>query len=591
MRLALLLLVCLSSVPSAAHAQSQGSVSPHQLNMALSTDFGNENHWRRMIEFAKTHEVDRLVYWSHGERSAFPTPWTYPRRPKNFLSDSERELALQVQTSLQRSAKMTSAAGMKFWYAYQALMMPDLDRLRRVAPELFNRHGEPDMASDAIYALIAEQLNELHALVPDLEGIEVWIMEGADVQIFRLAHQRLSMNEIVERLVATIHGACRKFGWKMNLDIHTAAGNVQTLKAILAAAKKRPDVIVSGDNVIGDFSLALPFNEHLRQAARTNRICTHFDLNGEYWGRNYVPTSALSQYERDLEEARRLGAECVNGRVSTAHDCWSPYDNFLPHYKEEYPPFANQSLQVCCTDTLGRLNAHFFCRRAKEANVSPAQATKEFLVEQFGKSAESLVPVFLKVEEVNRGIFFMDGNYFAAQTIVRAPAHYRLWGWDEHITLPAGTPFPTEEMKHRGGLAAFAGWPVPVGHRTSGPRAILAEKAAAQRTAEQLLEQVKTASASLDPPDREFLLHQFEDLVFFARIYRLVAEVDVNATLLNRNLKIDGLPDRGALETAVEELRRARAEWKTRSPADPFGLIKLIDNGLSRYRLNGKSVE
>lgn len=583
-----ILLIWLSLFSSVVRAQTPTSAPANKLKVALSTDFGNENHWRRLIDFAKTHAVERLVYWSYGETCGFPAPWSYPRRPAEFLDAGERDTALRVQASLQRSARMTAAAGMEFWYVYQVLMMPDLKRLRPVAPQLFNREGEPDMAGDAVYALLAEQLDELHALAPELKGIEVWIMECANVQIFRLAHQPLSTADIIERVVATIHDACRRHGWKMTLDVHTAAGNTQTLQAILAAARNRPDIIVSGDNVIGDFSLVLPFNEHLRAAAKTNPVCVHFDLNGEYWGRNYVPTSALGQYERDLEAARQLGVESVNGRVSTAHDWWSPHGNILPRYQQEYPPFANQCLQVSCTDTLGRLNAHFFCRRARDPGVSRDQAAREFLVEQFGESAASLVPVFLKVEEVNRGIFFMDGNYFAAQTVVRAPWHYPLWGWEEHMTAPPGTPFPTEQMKARlgkgRGLAAFAGWPVALDHRTAGPRAILAEKAVAQRTAEQLLEQVQTVAPSLRLPDREFLLRQFEDLVLFARVYRLAAEVDVNATLLKCKAAIDGLPDRDALERATEELRRVRAEWKARYPADPFGLLKLIDDGLTRTK-------
>ncbi|MBN2021725.1 MAG: hypothetical protein JW809_02940 [Pirellulales bacterium] len=568
----------------AARAEPPDAASGGKLKLALSTDLGNENHWRRLIDFAKTHDVERLVYWSHGEICGFPTPWTYPTRPEGFLTKPERDQALQVRASLRRSAEMTSAAGMDFWYVYQVLMIPDLARLRPIAPDLFNIQGEPDMAGEAVYALLAGQLDELHSLAPELDGIEVWIMECANVQIFRLAHQPISTDEIIERVVDTIHAACRRHGWRMTLDLHTAAGNTQTLQAILAAARKRPDVIVSADNVIGDYSLVLPFNEHLRAAAKTNPVCVHFDLNGEYWGRNYVPTSGLSQYERDLENARRLGVESVNGRVSTAHDVWSPHGNILPRYRKEYPPFANQSLQASCTDTLGRLNAHFFCRRTRDPSVSREQAAREFLVEQFGPAAESLVPVFLKVEDVDRGIFFMDGNYFAAQTIVRAPWHYPFWGWDEHMTSPAGTPLPTPEMlAAKRGMAAFAGWPVPVGHRTAGPRAILAEKTAALETAKQLLDQVKTAGAALDPTDRAFLIRQFEDLVLFARAYRWAAELDVNATLLKRNVALDGLPDRAALERAAEELRRVRAEWQARYPADPFGLLKLIDDGLSRH--------
>jgi hypothetical protein len=42
-------------------------------------------------------------------------------------------------------------------------MMPKPDRLRRIAPELFNREGEPDMESDAVSAMVAEV--EIHSLL------------------------------------------------------------------------------------------------------------------------------------------------------------------------------------------------------------------------------------------------------------------------------------------------------------------------------------------------------------------------------------------------------------------------------------------
>ena len=229
----------------------------------------------------------------------------------------------------------------------------------REAPELLNKYGEPDMAGDAIYAFITEQLDELSELAPDLEGMEVALTECAETKMEDLRHQTLSLKKIVDRIVATIDAACQKHHWKMTLNLHAAGGHSGLTESLFAAAQSRPDIIVTADNVIGDFSLCLPFNQHLREAAKTNPISVNFDLNGEYWGRNFVPTSALSQYESHLEEARRLGAESVNGRVGTVWDVWNPHENILPRYRDLYPPFNGKDLQVCSTDTLGRMNAIF----------------------------------------------------------------------------------------------------------------------------------------------------------------------------------------------------------------------------------------
>ena len=92
------------------------------------------------------------------------------------------------------------------------------------------------------------------------------------------------------------------------------------VEALLKAARAYPDIMVTGDNVIGDFHIHLPFNQHLWRAAQTNPVQVCFDLYGEYWGRSFFPTSALSQYEEHLAIARRMGAQWVNGRISTGHD-------------------------------------------------------------------------------------------------------------------------------------------------------------------------------------------------------------------------------------------------------------------------------
>jgi hypothetical protein len=569
-------------------AEKAGSTPVQKLKLTLTTDYGNELHWRRLIDFATKHDVERLIYWSNGEWDdvIMRPPWTYPRRPDRFLAPKERLAAEAVQESLRRSARMTTEAGLKFWYEYHVLIVPAIDHLKREAPELFNKFDEPDMSGDAVYAFIAEQLDELHELAPGLEGIELTLSECAKIRMDSLRHQSLTLNEIVDRAVGAVHAACQKHKWMLTLNLHAAGGHSGMVQALFAAARRRPDIIVTGDNVIGDFSLCLPFNEHLREAAKTNRISVNFDLNGEYWGRNFVPTSALSQYEAHLEEARRLGVESVNGRVGTVWDSRNPYDNILPRYRDLYPPFAGKDIQVCSTDTLGRMNALFFCRRAKDPAATAEQTVRDFLVEEFGEPAAALMPTFLKIEKVDQGIFAMDGNYFLAQSIRRGSWVCQFWGLREQMILPAGTPFPTPEVLAHKGIAQFAGWPVPVGHRAGGPKAILAEKTAALQHAEELLREVQAAADKLQPADRAFLLRRFEDLVYFARIYRWVTEVEIHSLLVQRNLAVEGFPDRQALENTVKELRRVRAEWMARYPQDLWSLHNLIDDALNLSNSN-----
>ncbi len=64
---------------------------------------------------------------------------------------------------------------------------------------------EPDMANPRIYELICAQIDELLEHTPQLTDSQVWIREGADMPLSRLKYQSLPIEEIVERIVETVH--------------------------------------------------------------------------------------------------------------------------------------------------------------------------------------------------------------------------------------------------------------------------------------------------------------------------------------------------------------------------------------------------
>jgi len=561
------------------------------MKLALSTDFGGEHHWQRLVEFARSHGVERLVFWGAYSAAHFTPPWLYPAH-QALLEPEQRRIAQTVRGRMARAAQLAGAAGLEFWYCYQVLMLPPPEHVRTVCPDLFNEPGEPDMAGEFVYGLLRQQLEELAEIAPGLAGLETWIMECASIRIAHLRHQTLSTGEIIERIVETVHAFCRERGWRLDLDLHTAGGDRATLDGIFAAAARRPDVIVSGDNVVGDFQLRLPFNDHLRRAARSNPVQVHFDLNGEYWGRNFVPTCALAQYAEHLEEARRLGAECVNGRVSTGHDRWSPHDNLLPSRRRFYPALAEvkpgeplpDNIEVCCTDTLGGMNAEFFCRRACDPAAQPEQAVRELLCDEFGPGAEALVGVFLRLEDVLARLFCVGRNYFVAQSVAQSPYLVPFWGLDFYMTSPAGTPFPTPEVlarRDQANVAAFSGWPTPLDHRTEGPAALIAEKVEALAAAKAMLAEVQQACEGVRPEDRDFLVGRFEDLVLFARAYRWLLEAQVHHFMLRGGVSVEGLPDRERLGAAQEQMRAVASDWVARYAADRYGLSALLNSWLS----------
>jgi len=554
------------------------------MKLSFSTDYGSPEHWDRLVAFAHQYGAARLVYWCDPNLNAVNPPLLHRKYP-GLVRDEDQPGVLRYQERMRQAAAKTVAAGMEFWYVFQVLEVPKRTDLQALFPGWFNAQGEPDMNSEIVYQLIRDQLQELLEVEPRLSGIELWVMEGAAFKVADLKYQTLSLEEICMRIVDTVWEVVSRAGRRMSVDLHTAAGNAETLAGLFQAATRHPEIIISGDNVIGDFSLCLPFNAHLQHAAATNPVTVHFDVNGEYWGRNFIPTSALAQYAAHIEEARRLGVEYADGRVATTHNQWSPYANVLPSRRKYYPALAQvrddlplpRDLEIPAFDTLGGFNAEFFSQRVRDPKVEPEAVLRQFLVREFGPGAEALVPTFMGLEATLSKLFNMDKNYFVAQSCHQPPWLVIFWALDAHLTAEPGTPIPPPEaMQRPGHKAAFKGWPTPVGHRAAGTPALVWEKVEALAEAEAMLAEVKALSGSLKPEDRAFIVKQFEDLVFIARGYRWVLEAQAHYYLLQLGQRRGDLPNAERLAVCLHELEQTAQEWEARYPAGRYHLGEML---------------
>ncbi len=572
---------------------NRGLVRP---NLSLSTDFGAPAHWGRVVEFARTHSVSRLVYWGGDHKDLY----LYPKYP-GLLPTEWRSEVEEARQCFKSAAAATTQAGIEFWYVFQVLQLPvvtaveatwnrpSLAHARLHVPQIFNKFDEPDMASATVYQFICDQLDEVRVLTPELKGIELWVMEGAGVQVSSLDHQQLSTEGICNRVVSAIHNHLAKTGLALDVDLYTAGGDPVVRMGLLHAAQHFPDIIVSGDNVVGDFNAFLPFNQHLVEAAKTNLIAVHFDLNGEYWGRNFIPTSALHQYSMHIEEARKLGASYIDGRVATVHNTWSPHANVLPSRRRFYPGLEKVSdtkplpsdLNITSTDALAVVEAEFFCRRVSDPLVQPQESVLDSLCREFGPEAKALVPTYLRLEHTLGNLFFADKNYYGFQSVLPDSSNMDLGYLGTQIMLPEGTEFPTPDLRKeisakRGYKFAFAGWPVPLGHLCSGTSAILFDKKQGLAEAEEIMAQAKNGLRYLALEDRIFLDRLFEDLVYFAKSRCLLMEAQVHYYSLKQGLQ-GGVPaDPARLKKLSEDLRKLAEEWSARYPGGRYLLAERL---------------
>jgi hypothetical protein len=552
------------------------------MKLGLSSDFGSPHHWERMVDFATRNKVDRLVYWGNYSVPGATTPCLFTPWP-GAVSAEQHVLREGVRDSMAYAAQLTHRAGKEFWYVYQVLMLPPIEQSKQAWPTLFNEHGEPDMAHPLVEEIIRYQLNEALRIAPHLHGLELWICEGANIVLSDLKHQTISLDQIVERIMGIVDDFCREKGLRLAVDLHTAGGHKATVNALLASAARRPHVLVSGDNVIGDFQLHSPFNSLLQHAVRTNPVQVHFDLNGEYWGRNFTPTVALAQYTRHLAAARAIHAEYVDGRIATIHSINSRYDHVLPSRRKFYPALLNlqpgaplpSNIDICCFDTLGGFNAEYFLRHARDPEVQTGPVVREFLASEFGPEVCALAWLLENLEPVNGRIFFSDKNYSGAQSLLPYVWLTGFWALDVHCTAPAGTPLTAVEAATTSGEcgpAAFAGWPVALNHCVAGPQAIVAEKKLAVAETRAFLELARQATAHFSSVSRDFVVRQFIDLERRARTAAVLQEAMVHYFHIKRGVTNGAIPDRKRLAELLPELLTLSAEWLQHYPDDRWSM-------------------
>lgn len=557
------------------------------MKIGLSSDFGTPEHWRRLVDFAKAHGVSQLVHWSVGIGCYAGRPFLFPKYP-GLLGEEERQAVLIIREKVRQAAAMCREAGVGFWFSFHAIMMPKTAAQWGAAGKgLFNAEGEPDMGNPRIYEIIKDQVDELMELAPNLAGLELWIEEGSEIVVTDFSHQSVPMPEYLDRIVGAVHEKCVQHKLELSVDLHTGGGHRLAVDSLLVAARKRPDILVSADNTIGDFHLCSPFNVHLYRASVTNPLLVHFDVHAEYWGRNFYPSVNLSQLAQHIEEARSLGAVYVNARIATVHDSWSPHANVLPGRRKLYPQLARvqdgepipKDLELCCFDTLGGFNAEFFCRRAVDPTASPRETVCEFLRGEFGTDLPELADVFMDVEGVAARVYYAGQGLSTAQSIL--PDMGLVWGWFAHgevLTAKAGAafayPFAQGMPSYR--LVPYHAGTMGPSYRAIGPVALIEEKRQAQADAEDLVVRARAAVAKLGSDAQRFILQKFEDFAFFARAAYVVLEAEVHYFYMCTNKTNPGFPDARRVNELIPVLADLADRWDKRQPHDEYHMSRRL---------------
>jgi hypothetical protein len=98
--------------------------------------------------------------------------------------------------------------------------------------------------------------------------------------------------------------------------------------------------------------------------------------------------------------------------------------------------------------------------------------------------------------------------------------------------------------------------------------------------AQESSREVRRAAQDLEATDREFLVRQFEDLVYFARARRDLIEAQVHYYLLKQGKRVDQFPDRSRLERLRGSIKAVMDEWKARYPGGRYLVAERLNDWL-----------
>lgn len=163
-----------------------------------------------------------------------------------------------------------------------------LPAIERHYPDWLNAAGEPDFSKDCFYDFMAAEIDQFFTEIPGVDGLTCFNCECSVFTPSVLRHQDISITEIVERAVDTVYGVCAKHGKRMVHDIHSGGANEEMSRAIIAACRKHPEIVIGADCTYSDWQFFLDTTPWVPEMKKNNPFYISFDVAGEFFGKGVM---------------------------------------------------------------------------------------------------------------------------------------------------------------------------------------------------------------------------------------------------------------------------------------------------------------
>jgi len=306
--------------------------------------------------------------------------------PKFRRKGKDLERAVDLQRRYRELTSLAKEKGLDVYFTTPELWYP---------PGFFDVYPDAlDPAKETLWEFLRYRVNEWFELMPDLDGFEIYLDEGA-VNLLRI-NSRMSMSDRVFRLAQTTLDVCKK--WDKKFMLCTFTRWPRELQAIIDGLQRVPrsdHLIVHNWCLVDDWGLTFPDNPAIGNVGGHPEVIS-FDVHGERHGSAMIPWC----YPDWIKEKLTLDMTISPNVIGVAHK--------MHGFK----------LFISPTEA----NVYALARLALDPNTHVGDIWREWGETRYGEAWESVVSALKRTPEITTKIFYYRGVEAQIELITKTRA-------------------------------------------------------------------------------------------------------------------------------------------------------------------------
>ncbi|MCL2478653.1 MAG: hypothetical protein FWF22_04070 [Treponema sp.] len=428
---------------------------------------------------------------------------------ENFIDKNEVEIQRSIADAVYRNCLQKK---IKFVFNLVLPKFPfnEKSAVQNALPCLYKSDGRMNLSASEHIPLIVSMMDEVYSRYPKMAGFEIWIAEGAGATVHQFDFEDLqSVDNWLDGWLEAVSGYGKKYNLEMAVFSHHYHHSRETLWNNQVVIQKHPDLMVMVDNTWPEENVALSSFKYLddfqfAEIFRKNPVSVNYLLDTEYMGQGRIPSVYPAFWQKCLQKAEQMNAECANGRI---------------FYWDDYATM----------DSWNIVNVYLFCRLARDPYADVSSILKDILSEKFGSfaAAETLKNFLNESQKLSMLTQTLNGISFPDHSAFPQPAYLnREYFKNPFLAMKAvddlfSTPGTHLAKPADGNLRAGSQWRTQLNLIAREPSGYFGDIETGITGIEKLLRETMKLKNDLPGKDFSFISQSYDLWLFYAKANRL----------------------------------------------------------------------